>query len=197
MNREESIRNHPAGKKMTAADFLSPTSETNPLMVPARLVTGGDHIYGMSVYQTRNLEGGIEINACIPRTTHSHSIRVSAEDADAVVYPVTKRGDSHSPAARNQALGMPVGRDAPPPYVAPEPVAVYPVGTRIGDVKHFDRGQKVTFHCPKHPVKHFASKDPFSSTWFDAGKEFGDMVDCDCNTRDFVIKYEYKPTRNG
>lgn len=191
MTREESISNHPAGKA------LEPTSETNPLMVPARYITSGDHFWGFSVFSIKYERYWTGISLCIPGTTHTQTINIKRADLDAIIYPVTKRGDSYSPKARNTNLGQPLEKDAPAPYVAPEPVAVYPVGTRIGDVKHFDRGQKVVFHCPKHPARHWASKDPFSSSWFDAGKEFGDLEECDCNTSDYVVKFEYKPTRNG
>ena len=193
MTLEQSMANHPAGKARAASAFLSPTSEENPLMVPARLITSGDHFWGMSVPQTRNMVGGDKmITMIIPRTAHGQTLIVEADALDEIYYPVTKRGDSHSPAARNIALGVPVEKDAPAPYVAPEPVAVYPVGTRIGDVEHFDRGMKVAFHCPRHPTNVFYSKDPFSSRWFGEG----DLI-CECNTRDYVTTHEYKPTRNG
>ena len=83
MTREESISNHPAGKARTASAFLSPTSEENPLMVPARLITSGDHFWGMSVPQTRNMAGGDKmITMIIPRSTHGQTLIVEVDALD-------------------------------------------------------------------------------------------------------------------
>lgn len=103
--------------------------------------------------------------------------------------------------AHTYATKFPAGHEVPlvrgrgesmAAHPAGKAIPVYPVGTRIGDVKHFDRGMKVAFHCPKHPKNVFSSKDPFSSSWFGEGVPI-----CDCNTRDYVVFSEYKPTRNG
>ena len=128
----------------------------------------------------------------VARVSRSKDQATAIIYVDEQMYPKRYPIESHVELVADREAAMAVH-----PSSTPQPIAVYPVGTRIGDVKHFDRGQKVVFHCPKHPARHWASKDPFSSSWFDAGKEFGDLEECDCNTRDYVVKFEYKPTRNG
>lgn len=67
-----------------------------------------------------------------------------------------------------------------------------PAGSRVADVPHFDRSQKIKFKCPAHPQSAWASKDPFASSWFPASNE---TVDCHgaCETRlvDYVLVDDY------
>lgn len=169
------------------------------LTVPARHLTTGDHFNGMTVMSIdRSHAGGqITFKLVIPFTTHTMEITVLEKDLDAVSFPLTKRGDDYNPNPRNRALGLP---PVPPkPYVAPEPIAVYPVGTRVEDIKHFDRSMHVLFACPKHRDSAWFSKDPWSSTIFpqslrtmDCGPE-----GCRIGLENFTLTHEYEPTRNG
>jgi len=47
---------------------------------------------------------------------------------------------------------------------------IYPKGTNISEIRHFDRSTKVTFACSEHMEIHYRSKDPFSSNWFPANE---------------------------
>jgi len=164
----------------------------NIITIPARHITAGDHFWGWVVFSLKNLpDGGREFNLCIPRTTTTQTITVKADQLDSVSYPVSQRGDSHAPNRRNELLGLP--REEPPVYVEPEPIAVYPAGTKIGAVRHWDRGQKVVFHCPTHPHKTYMSKDPYFSNWFSSTPGEG----CQCSIHEYVVSIDYKPTRNG
>lgn len=166
----------------------------NHITIPARHITAGDEFWGWKVFSLKNLpDGSREFNICIPYTSITQTITVKADQLDNVTYPVNKRGDTHSPNQRNKALGLPL--EEPPVYVEPKPIAVYPAGTRISDVHHFDRGIKVVFHCPTHPHKTYMSKDPYSSSWFLTAAS--DQPDCTCPTGDHVVSIDYKPTRNG
>lgn len=72
---------------------------------------------------------------------------------------------------------------------------IYPKGTPIKDVKEFDRGQKVVFQCKRHPDSIWASKDPYTSRWFAAKREY---EECDCGLNlTYVLAEDYSPTRNG
>ncbi len=173
------------------------TTEETPT-IPARLITPGDHFWGYVVSQTRNVwDGSREFKLVMPITTHSQMITIREQDLDFVTYPVTKRGDDYSPNARNAALGLP-----PVPlqvYVKPDAIASYPVGTKVKDIKHFDRSMKVAFVCPDHPASAWVSKDPFSSSIF---PQFSDGFDdcqpgCKIALGDYVVTHEYLPTRNG
>lgn len=163
------------------------------LTVPARYLETGDHTAGFTIYQMHNFpDGSKEIGFLVPGTTHKMTGLIDAKDLDAVLFPLTKRGDAHRPSARNLALGLPEDLHRPVyNHTPPEPIAVYPAGTRVGDIKHFDRGMKVSFHCPKHPQNHFYSKDPFVSSWF------GEGAACSCPTSEYVVSSDYLPTRNG
>lgn len=163
------------------------------LRVPARHLQPGDHTGGYVISAAVTVPGHHrDFKFVLPFTTHSMKVRVFEGDLDAISFPLTKRGDDYNPNPRNRLLGLP---ETPAPvHVEPEPIAVYPAGTRIGDVKHFDRSQKVSFHCPKHPGNVFFSKDPYASTWF------GDSWcpnDCDVKFGDHIVDAEYRPTRNG
>lgn len=80
-----------------------------------------------------------------------------------------------------------------------EPIATYPVGTKIKDVRHFDRSTKVVFSCPDHLENKWASKDPNCSSWFPATREMSLGGDCSCKVEvgDMVVTETYQPTRNG
>lgn len=164
--------------------------------IPARHIRAGDHFNGFVVHTTRNMvDGSRRFHMVIPLTNHTMSIQVDEHALDAISFPVDKRGDDHDPNPRNALLGLPpVVRE---PYVAPEPIAVYPVGTLVRNVREFDRGQKVVFACPQH-LEVFASKDPYSSSWFPATAASKQCPrDCEIGTGDHVLTEEYKPTRNG
>jgi len=166
----------------------------NTITIPARHITAGDHFWGWVVSQFKNLpDGGREFRLVWPHTATHCTITVLEHQLDRVSFPVSQRGDSHSPNRRNEILGLPL--EEPPVYVAPEPIAEYPAGTRIADVHHFDRGQKVVFHCPKHPHKTYMSKDPYGSSWFPTSPGGGE--NCACPTGEHVVSIDYKPTRNG
>lgn len=164
---------------------------TATLQIPAHLITCGDYINGhvVSMIQT-DPEGAREFRLVVPHTTHSYKLKILFKDLQAVSFPVSQRGDSYSPNTRNAALGLPL--EAPTEYVAPEPIAVYPVGTRVADVKEFDRSMKIEFHCSTHPKNVWVSKDPFASNWFKSAGEW-----CNCSPADMIVHSEYKPTRNG
>lgn len=75
--------------------------------------------------------------------------------------------------------------------MAEQTFPTYPVGTKLKEIKGYDRGQKVCFQCPVHPDNGwFAAKSP-SSTWFGQG------IPCDCWYEGFVLVAEYTPTRIG
>lgn len=177
---------------------MSPMSvDVIVLTVPARHLQPGDHTAGFVVSQSRNFPDGTrEFRLVVPYTAHHMTVTVREQDLDAVSFPLTKRGDDYSPNARNAALGLP-----PVPekvYVAPEPVAVYPEGTQVQDIEHFDRSMKLVFRCPVHhdcEGKTFFSKDPYVSSWFSAGDY--SPSDCDTPTDKYVLAQEYRPTRNG
>jgi hypothetical protein len=122
------------------------------------------------------------------------TVTIKEKDLDAIAFPLTKRGDDFAPNPRNAKLGLPPV--TPKPYVAPEPIATYPAGTRISDVEHFDRSMKVVFYCPDHPQNVFASKDPYVSHWFLVEGEWCAM-DCLAQVGDHIVHTDYKPTRNS
>jgi len=87
-----------------------------------------------------------------------------------------------------------------------EPIAVYPAGTPIEDVRHFDRGDKVIIRCKDHPQWLYASKDPYVSQWFPADRatveaqQQGLLDECQHTLRQrgqYEVAVEYKPTRDG
>jgi hypothetical protein len=47
---------------------------------------------------------------------------------------------------------------------------LYPIGTNISDITHFDRGIKVYFGCKEHPQYEYMSKEPCVSQWFPANE---------------------------
>lgn len=172
------------------------------LTVPARHLQCGDHLWGYSIYAWQKLENGdYKWDMVEPYTTKSFSLIVEEKKLDELSFPITKRGDAHSTSARNKALGLPedlhqtVYRDT-----RPEPVAVYPVGTRIEDVRHFDRSQHILFACPEHPHSAWSSKDPRSSSIFPQSDKTQDCTiarRCKVSIYDYVVTHDYKPTRNG
>lgn len=165
------------------------------LTVPARYLRAGDHTLGFAVSSTQEHEDGSrEFRFVVPYKAHSMMVRVEEKDLDGVTFPLTMRGDDYSPNARNELLGLP---PVPPKvYVAPEPIAIYPAGTRISAVDHYDRSMKVSFHCPDHPNNVFMSKDPYVSHWFLLS---GDWCPdgCVAQVGDHIVHEDYKPTRNG
>ena len=166
------------------------------LTVPARHLTAGDSTHGFSVSHSQSFpDGSREFRFVVPYTTHSITVLVAAKDLDGVSFPLTKRGDAHSPSERNKALGLPEDLHRPV-YTQPEPIAVYPAGTKIGDVKHFDRSQHIHFRCPLHPEARYSSKDPFVSSWFSAPFP-EDHEGCSAGVGDYIVTSEYLPTRNG
>lgn len=163
------------------------------LTVPARHLKTGDHFNGMTVSSWQRIETTHTWKLVVPFTTHSMTLTVEEKDLDAISFPLTKRGDDYSPNARNAALGLP---PVPPkPYVAPEPIAVYRAGAKVGDVRHFDRGQHIKFRCPLHPEARYSSKDPYVSSWFSAPEV--DHMHCSATTDDYILTADYLPTRNG
>jgi hypothetical protein len=150
---------------------------------------------GYVVSEWQRLEdGGSQFKLVVPYTTHFITIVIREKDLDDIKFELTKRGDDYSPNRRNEILGLPL---VPPPvYVEPEPIAIYPAGTRISDVHHFDRSMKVAFHCCDHPQNVFLSKDPYVSNWFKLeGAWCPDG--CVAQVGDHIVHTDYKPTRNG
>lgn len=45
-------------------------------------------------------------------------------------------------------------------------VTEYPAGTKLKDIKDFDRSTHVMFNCPNHSESKYMSKDPFCSSIF-------------------------------
>ncbi len=171
------------------------------LTTTARHLTPGDATAGFTVSQSRNFPDGTrEFKFVVPYTVHSMTVTVREEHLDAVTFPLTARGDAHSPSARNLVLGLPEDLHKPV-YTRPEPVAVYPVGTLVKDIKGFDRSIKVAFACPEHPTSAWVSKDPYSSSHFaQNSKMAADCThtrQCKINVGDYVLTHEYLPTRNG
>lgn len=172
------------------------TTDLLPILtVPARHLQCGDHFNGMVVSQWQRIEGRYQWTLAVPYTTHIMKLEVREEDLDSVSFPITKRGDDYSPNARNAALGLPLV--APKPYVAPEPIAVYRAGTKMSDVKHFDRGQHVQFRCPLHPETRYSSKDPYVSSWFHDPAVGECPPECPSRADDMIVTVDYLPTRNG
>lgn len=68
-----------------------------------------------------------------------------------------------------------------------EIIEEYPVGTKISEIKEFDRSTKVWFSCPNHATT-WASKDPWASSWFRM-KGMGDQ--CNCPVGDFETTHPY------
>lgn len=168
---------------------------TEALQIPALLITCGDHINGHSVMTIQtDQEGTRTFTLVVPYTTHTYKVAVLFKDLEAVSFPVTKRGDSYSPNTRNAALGLPL--EAPKPYVEPEPIAVYQAGTKMSDVRHFDRSVHVQFRCPLHPESRYSSKDPYVSSWF-AGQGMECPPECTARADDMIVTADYLPTRNG
>ena len=164
------------------------------IQIPARYIVAGDFIGGLIVSSIRNLpEGDREFKLVTPGTTHVAVVRVEEKDLRGILFPVTKRGDDYNPNPRNALLGLPLSR--PVQHPEPAPIAVYPAGTRVGNVRDFDRSMKVLFHCPDHPGVVYMSKDPFVSTWFVV--EASGACDCHRPTGDYIVHEDYKPTRNG
>lgn len=167
------------------------------LTVPARHLQPGDHTAGFVVSSQSNFpDGSREYKFVVPSTSAYITVLVQERHLDSVSFPLTKRGDDYSPNARNAALGLP---PVPPKvYVAPEPVAVYPVGTRVADIHHFDRSMHLQFQCPRHGEcsgRIYSSKDPYVSSWFSQGDY--SPSDCATPTNEYVLVAEYRPTRNG
>lgn len=78
---------------------------------------------------------------------------------------------------------------------------VYPAGTELRSIDRFDRSRKVLFHCPDHPQHVYASKDPFSSTWFPGDRWTTDNLGlgfrCKCQLTRWVILVSYTAAENG
>ena len=79
----------------------------------------------------------------------------------------------------------------------------YPVGTRVGDIKQFDRSIKVEFCCTNHIQQGiWCSKDPFVSNWFPVNEqaiEFSNQTYmnpevkwCNCPTGSYVTTSDYE-----
>lgn len=165
------------------------------LTVPARLLQCGDTFNGMSVWKWQRIGEVYEWTLVVPFTTHTMKLSIHEKDLDAISFPLTKRGDDYSPNARNAALGLP---PVPPRvYVAPEPIAVYRAGTRMSDVKHFDRSMHVQFRCPLHPETRYSSKDPYVSSWFHDPAVGECPPECVARADDMIVAAEYRPTRNS
>lgn len=164
--------------------------------ISARHLQPGDHINGTVISsKVLTANGGVKFLVTKPYTTESYEILVAGNKLDLVCFNVTLRGDSENPNPRNRALGLP--EIVQGPYVAPEPIAIYPEGTHIKDIREFDRGQKVMFKCPQHPGI-FMSKDPYSSRWFPSTHDTKLCPQtCKAGIGDYVLVEEYKPTRNG
>lgn len=78
-------------------------------------------------------------------------------------------------------------------------MATYKAGTKVGDIKTFDRSTKITFTCEKHDIGEWVSKDPFVSTWFpnwNNSDAFGNALhnanDCNCPVGSLVTTEEYE-----
>lgn len=197
---------HPGWEDMPKTTPATNTTSTRKestmeeILVPARHLHTGDHVWGYVVSEIRRFPGidgvtthHLEFKFVVPFTTHSMTVTVQAKDENGILFPVTKRGDDHNPNPRNALLGLPL--TPPKQYVTPQPIAVYPAGTEMSDVKHFDRSMKVLFHCPNHPEAVYASKDPYVSNWFSAAGS--GVCNCHIPTGDYIVHEDYKPTRDG
>lgn len=71
---------------------------------------------------------------------------------------------------------------------------VYPVGTPVNEVNHIDRGQKMVYRCHRHPESEWASKEPWSSTWFPTDPRTTRL--CPCSITEYRLSRPYSPTRN-
>lgn len=177
-------------------------TEETILTVTARHLQPGDHTMGMVVSSLSNYpDGSKEFKLVVPFTVHTMLVSVKEKDLDAVKFDLTKRGDTHNTAPRNKALGLPLElHQTVYKQTHVEPVATYPVGTKVQDIKHFDRSMKVAFACPAHPKSAWVSKDPYSSSHFPQSDETVDCTghrQCKIPVGDYVVTHEYKPTRNG
>lgn len=181
---------------------MNRTSQQNPLPISARHLTAGDYFFDWMVSSWQRTGSSKEFTLITPGRANSFTLTVKAEKLDDVVFPVHKRGDSHSPTARNRAMGLPDDLDRPEPPKPAEPIEIYTAGTRIENVRYFDRSIKVAFACPDHPRSKWVSKDPHSSTIFAQSDETidctaGEAGDCKVDLDDYILTHEYKPTRNG
>jgi hypothetical protein len=75
-------------------------------------------------------------------------------------------------------------------------MATYPAGTKLNEITHFDRSDKVLFHCPNHPEYKFRSKDPFVSSIFPgdaatSAAEFQMVQFCRCPIGEHVTSEPY------
>lgn len=171
------------------------STATETLLIPAHLITCGDVINNHVVTRIQtDREGDREYVLVVPYTTHTYTLKVAFKDLEAVSFPVSKRGDSYSPNTRNAALGLPLV--APAPYVAPEPIARYAVGTKMSEVRHFDRSMHIVFKCPNHGTE-YSSKDPYCSSWFRDPMAGECPPECGTRADDMIVSREYLPTRNG
>lgn len=176
------------------------TPEEVILTVPARHLQCGDKVWGFTISSMQNIFGidGKEVIRkewvfVVPYTTHTMKVVVEAKDFDHTMFPLTDRGDRHSASARNKALGLPLDlHQHVYKETKVEPIAHYAAGSRLDDVIHFDRGQKVGIKCPDHPGNGtFWSKDPRFSSWFGEGNP------CNCSLSKYILAADYNPTRNG
>lgn len=76
-------------------------------------------------------------------------------------------------------------------------MATYPAGTKLNEINHFDRSDKVHFLCPTHPEYTFRSKDPFVSSIFPgdqhtAAAEFAMVKFCQCPIGEHVVTTDYE-----
>lgn len=73
-------------------------------------------------------------------------------------------------------------------------MTIYAAGTPINEIRHFNRGIKVSFTCSIHGGNVWASKDPFVSSWFCmTSNVFGapEYKDCGCKHPSLVTTEEY------
>lgn len=76
-------------------------------------------------------------------------------------------------------------------------MAKYAAGTKLNEITHFDRSDKVHFHCPEHPEYTFRSKDPFISSIFPGDAktseaEFQMVKFCQCKIGEHVLSSDYE-----
>ena len=68
-------------------------------------------------------------------------------------------------------------------------MTIYPAGTKVVDIRHFDRSTKVSFQCSAHGGPVWFSKQPSCSNWF--SREAEEVHACPCNLLMYVTTEPY------
>lgn len=68
---------------------------------------------------------------------------------------------------------------------------IFPKGTPVTKVTHWDRSIKAEFRCVRHPQILWRSKDPFSSSWFPVHEVIIDNCDHTLIDGTYVLARDY------